>query len=93
MKNNQLELIQLLDNAVEIANKMQVEETTNQEVLDNLLNKLTTIKNEVINDSLSPAQKRTTLGLSRHVSDWIDSLDSPLLTAVSKIDQYYQQKY
>ncbi len=60
MKNNQLELIQLLENAVEITNKMRLKETVNQEMLDNLLNKLTTIKNQVINNRLSPAQKGAT---------------------------------
>ncbi len=93
MENNQLELIKLIDNAFEIANEMQLQEITNQEMLDNLLNKLTTIKNQVINDNLSASQKGATLGLSRQVSDWVESLDSPLLTAVSKIDKYYQQKY
>ncbi len=93
MKNNQLEFIKLIDNALDIANEMQLKEITNQEMLDNLLNKLTTIKNQVINDNLSASQKGATLGLSRQVSDWVESLDSPLLTAVSKIDKYYQQKY
>ncbi|MGK7885750.1 MAG: hypothetical protein AB4057_14130 [Crocosphaera sp.] len=93
MENNQLELIKLIDNAVEIANEMQLQEITNQEMLDNLLNKLTIIKNQVINDNLSASQKGATLGLSRQVSDWVESLDSPLLTAVSKIDKYYQQNF
>ncbi len=93
MKNSQLEFIQLIDNAVEIAKKMQLQETKNQEMLDNLLKKLTKIKNQVINDNLSPSEKSVTLGLSRQVSDWVESLDSPLLTAVNKIDKYYQQKY
>ncbi len=93
MKNNQLELIKLIDNALEIASEMQLQETKNLEMLDNLLNKLTKVKNKVINDKLSASQKGATLGLSRQVSDWIESLDSPLLTAVSKIDKYYQQKY
>ena len=93
MKNNQLEFIKLIDNALDIANEMQLKEITNQEMLDNLLNKLTIIKNQVINDNLSASQKGVTLGLSRQVSDWVESLDSPLLTAVSKIDKYYQQKY
>ena len=93
MKNNQIELIQLLDHAVEIANKMQLQETTNREMLEQLLSKLKTIKNQVINDNLSASQKGATLGLSRQVADWVESLDSSLLTAVSKIDKYYQQKY
>ena len=93
MQNNQLELIKLIDNALDIANEMQLQEITNQEMLDHLLNKLTTIKNQVINDNLSTSQKGATLGLSRQVSDWVESLDSPLLTAVTKIDKYYQQKY
>ncbi len=93
MKNNQLELIQLIDNAIEIAKRMQLQETTNQERLDHLLNKLTTIKNKVVSDKLSTSQKGATLGLSRQVSDWVESLDSPLLTVVSKIDKYYQQNY
>ncbi|MDJ0508519.1 MAG: hypothetical protein QNJ64_04570 [Crocosphaera sp.] len=93
MNNNQRELIQILDNALEIAKKMQLQETNNQEMLDSLLNKLTKIKNQVINDSLSASQKGVTLGLSRQVSDWVESLDAPLLKAVRKIDEYYQQKY
>ena len=93
MKNNQLELIKLIDNALEIANEMHLQETKNLEMLDNLLNKLTKVKNKVINDQLSASQQGATLGLSRQVSDWIESLDSPLLTAVSKIDKYYQQNF
>lgn len=59
--------------------------------LNNLISALQAIKKQVIADQLEPSQGILTLGLSRGVADWVDSLDSPLLKAVGAIEKYYQK--
>lgn len=89
MESKKLEFIQLIDRALKI-----VEQTRSQnqvEQLNNLTRVLQTIKSQAIADQLEPSQGILTLGLSRGVADWVDSLDSPLLKAVSAIEQYYQK--
>ena len=89
--DKKLEFIPLIDRALEIAEQMRGENQTEQ--LNNLIGALQAIKSQVIADQLEPSQGILTLGLSRGVADWIDSLDSPLLKAVGAIEQYYQRHF
>ncbi|MEM7591695.1 MAG: hypothetical protein AAF383_09295 [Cyanobacteria bacterium P01_A01_bin.83] len=89
MESKKLEFIQLIDHALKI-----VEQTKSQnqiEQLNNLTGVLQTIKSQALADQLEPSQGISTLGLSRGVADWVDSLDSPLLKAVGAIEQHYQK--
>ncbi len=52
---------------------------------------LKTIKSQALAGQLPPSQGIVTLGLAREVADWIDSLDSPLLKAVGKVEREYQK--
>ncbi|MEO0835175.1 MAG: hypothetical protein AAFY16_04115 [Cyanobacteria bacterium J06642_3] len=89
MESKKLEFIQLIDHALKIAEQ---EKSQNQvEQLNNLTGVLQTIKSKALADQLEPSQGSLTLGLSRGVADWVDSLDSPLLKAVGAIEQYYQK--
>ena len=89
MDTKKLEFIQLIDRALKIAE--QTRSKNKAEQLNNLTTALQTIKSQVIADRLEPSQGSSTLGLSRGVADWIDSLDSPLLKAVGAIEQCYQK--
>ncbi|MEM8722390.1 MAG: hypothetical protein AAGE84_24370 [Cyanobacteria bacterium P01_G01_bin.39] len=89
MESKKLEFIQLIDHALKIAEQ---DKSQNQvEQLNNLTGVLQTIKSQALADQLEPSQGSLTLGLSRGVADWVDSLDSPLLKAVGAIEQYYQK--
>jgi hypothetical protein len=83
------EFIRLIDYALEIA--VQIRGNNQTENLNNLIAALRTIRSQAIAGHLEPSQGVSTLGLSREVADWIDSLDSTLLKAVGAIDQYYQR--
>ena len=91
MQTKRFEFIRLIDHAIEIAE--QVRESNQVEQLHNLMGILQALKNQVVEGQLEPSQGIATLGLSREVADWIDSLDSPLLKAVGAIEQYYQMHY
>ncbi|MGB5596111.1 MAG: hypothetical protein WBM32_20715 [Crocosphaera sp.] len=93
METKKAEFITLIDQGINIAENMQVKNAENQERLNNLIKVLSQIKQNVINDKLATSQGVTTLGLSREVADWVESLDSPLLTTMGQIESYYQQKY
>ena len=91
MNDKKLKFIQLIDRAVKIAEQMRSINKSNN--LNNLIIFLKDIKNQIITDNLEASKGITTLGLARQVSDWIDSLDSPLLKAVGEIEKYYQKEY
>ena len=91
MQTKRFEFIRLIDRALEIAE--QVREGNQVEQLRNLIGVLQAIKNQVVEGQLETSQGISTLGLSREVADWIDSLDSPLLKAVGAIEQYHQMHY
>ena len=91
MQTKRFEFIRLIDRALEIAE--QVREGNQVEQLRNLIGVLQAIKNQVVEGQLETSQGISTLGLSREVADWIDSLDSPLLKAVGAIEQYNQMHY
>jgi hypothetical protein len=83
------EFIRLIDYALEIAVQISGESQTEQ--LNNLIAALKAIRSQAMAGCLEPSQGISTLGLSREVADWIESLDSTLLKAVGAIDQYYQR--
>lgn len=85
------EFIQLIDHALAIAE--QTNSPINVEQLSRLMTQLQHLKSQVLSQQLESSQGVITLGLSRGVSDWIDSLDSPLLKAVGAIEQFYQQQW
>jgi hypothetical protein len=91
MDTKRFDFIRLIDHALEIAE--QIRRGNQGEQLNNLIGVLQAIKNQVVAGQLEPSQGISTLGLSREVADWIDSLDSPLLKAVGAIEQYYQIHY
>lgn len=93
METQKAEFIKLIDHAIHIAQEMQDKKSDNSSRLTNVIKVLKQTKNDVINNSLSASQGTMTLGLSREVADWVESLDSPLLTAVGQIEKYYQQEF
>ncbi|MEB3292618.1 MAG: hypothetical protein VKJ24_05625 [Synechococcales bacterium] len=91
MDTKEIEFIQLIDHALELAEQMSGENQVEQ--LSNLIGALQTIKSRAIAGQLEPSRGSLTLGLVREVADWVDSLDSPLLKMVGAIDRYYQRHY
>ncbi|ACK66579.1 conserved hypothetical protein [Rippkaea orientalis PCC 8801] len=91
MEVKQQELIKLIDKAVDIAQQMEKTQKSNTHHLNQLVTVLRTIKNDALKGSLEPSKGIVTLGLSRQVADWIEPLDSPLLTIVGEIEKYYQK--
>ncbi|MEB3312460.1 MAG: hypothetical protein VKJ02_19710 [Snowella sp.] len=85
------EFIQLIDRALIVAE--QTDFPVNVEQLSRVISQLQHLKSQVLSQQLEPSQGVITLGLSREVADWIDSLDSPLLKAVGAIEQFYQQHW
>jgi hypothetical protein len=83
------ELVQSIDQAIAVAEQMQ--ETQVSTRIEGLISVLKTIKNQALAGQLAPSQGIVTLGLAREVADWIDSLDSPLLKAVGKVERNYQK--
>ena len=91
MDKQKLEFIRLIDRALEISKQEKSPKQAKQ--FDNLARVLNNIKSQVIAEQLEPSQGISTLGLSRGVADWVDSLDSPVLEAVGAIELYYQQHF
>jgi len=89
MDNKKLEFVRLVDHALKVAEQMK--SGNQKEQINHLISTLQTIKRQATAGQLEPSQGTSTLGLSRGVADWIDSLDSPLLKAVGAIEKYYQQ--
>jgi hypothetical protein len=89
METNMRELIQSIDQAITVAEQMRKTERSTR--IEGLISVLKTIKNQALAGQLPPSQGIVTLGLAREVADWIDSLDSPLLKAVGKVERNYQK--
>ena len=94
MDSHNQEFIQLIDQALNIAEQMgaspQGSGNSNAEGLKKLIPILQTLKSQVLEDSLEASTQNSTLGLSRGVADWITPLDSPLLSAIGAIEAHYQ---
>jgi len=88
MESKNQELIKLIENAIAVSNQIKLEK--NAEYLNNVINILQNLKTQALENQLPPSEGVLTLGLSRGVADWVDSLDSPLLKAVGNIEKYYQ---
>ena len=91
MSSKKSEFIGLIDSAITLSQELSLEEEPKR--LATLVSVLQRLKHQVLDDKLEPSKGVLTLGLSREVADWIDSLDSPLLKAVGLIEQYYQQYF
>jgi hypothetical protein len=91
MPNKKSEFIGLIDSAITLSQELSLEEEPKR--LATVVDVLQRLKHQVLDDKLEPSKGVLTLGLSREVADWIDSLDSPLLKAVGLIEQYYQQYF
>ncbi len=91
MSSKKSEFIALIDSAITLSQELSSEEEP--ERLATVVSVLQRLKHQVLEDQLEPSQGVLTLGLSREVADWIESLDSPLLKAVGLIEQYYQQHF
>ncbi len=91
MNKSTQEFIQLIDHALMVAE--QTNSQLNIEQLSRVISQLQHLKSQVLSQRLEPSQGLITLGLSRGVSDWIDSLDSPLLKAVGAVERFYQQHW
>ncbi|CAD5949377.1 hypothetical protein PCC9214_02452 [Planktothrix tepida] len=85
------EFTQLIDQAIDSAEQTDQEEQSDR--LDNLIAVLKNLKQTVISGQLQPSHGTATLGLAREVADWIESLDSPLLSAVGAVEDYYQKHF
>ena len=83
------ELIQSIDQAINVAEQMRKTERSTR--IEGLISVLKTIKSQALAGQLPSSQGIVTLGLAREVADWIDSLDSPLLKAVGKVEREYQK--
>ena len=83
------ELVQSIDQAITVAEQMRETEISTR--IEGLISVLKSIKNQALAGQLPPSQGIVNLGLAREVADWIDSLDSPLLTAVGKVEREYQK--
>ena len=85
------ELVRSIDQAITVAEQMRERETERSTRIEGLISVLKTIKNQALAGQLPPSQGIVNLGLAREVADWLDSLDSPLLKAVGKVEREYQK--
>ena len=83
MESKNQELIKLIEAAIAVSQQIKLKEDSDH--LNNLTN--------ILENQLPPSEGVLTLGLSRGVADWVNSLDSPLLKAVGNIEKYYQQNF
>lgn len=86
------EFINLIDQALEFAQQERTKPEQTEQI-DNVITKLQSIKTKFQNGQIEPSAGQITLGLTREVSDWIESLDSPLLTVLGQLEQYYQNNF
>ncbi|AUS99262.1 hypothetical protein CLI64_02000 [Nostoc sp. CENA543] len=92
METQTEEFIKLINQSVAIAEQMRSQSGQSQR-LNNVINVLQSVKNKVMIGQLEPSAGNSTLGLSREVADWIETLDAPLLKAVGAVEAYYQQHF
>jgi len=84
------EFVNLVNQALEVAEQI-LPESGERERLNNVVIQLQSIRSQAQNGQLAPSEGNTTLGLAREVSDWIENLDSPFLSAIGAIEQFYQK--
>ncbi|MBD2363166.1 hypothetical protein H6G36_18570 [Anabaena minutissima FACHB-250] len=92
METQTEKFVKLIDQSVEIAEQMRHESEHSQR-LNNVISVLQSVKNKIVIGQLEPSGGKSTLGLAREVSDWIEPLDAPLLKAVGAVEEYYQKHF
>ncbi len=89
MESKIAEFVQLTDQARELAQTLNSQQQS--EHLNLLIRELERVKSQALAGQLEPSGGTVTLGLARQVADQVNSLDSPLLTAVGAVERYYQE--
>jgi hypothetical protein len=87
-----IELVRLIDQALPVVTWVRSYDPKpepNSVMLDRTVFVLNKLRKKVIACHLPPPDGRTTLGLVRGVTDWIEDLNSPLVTAVGAIERHY----
>lgn len=79
-------LIEAIDEAKAIA-RTQLERG-NDKRLERLIEMLDNLQSQAIHSTLDASAN--SLGLYRFASDWVESLDSPLLTAIAEVEARYR---
>jgi hypothetical protein len=86
------ELVERIDHAISVAQELRNTPSSsepNAAALDKTLSVLAGTRQKTIDCHLPPPNGRTTLGLARWVTDWIEDLNSPLVRAVSAVEKHY----
>jgi hypothetical protein len=93
MSSRNEELSRLIDSALAVVVSQESNSEQESKNLAALRDALEGLLRRVSRDQLEPSHGVVTLGLSRMVADWVDSLESPLLKAVGLIENYYQKHF
>lgn len=86
------EFVRLIDQALSQSEAMSRQVPARAEGLGALVSELQRIKENVLNNQLTPSEGTLTLGLAKGLADWIEPLNSPLMDAVGAVELYYQQQ-
>ena len=60
--------------------------------VDRLLAALLAVRQQALSGTLEASRGGSSLGLTRGVADWIDSLDAPILKAVAEVERIYRRQ-
>jgi hypothetical protein len=60
--------------------------------VDQLLAALLAVRQQALSGTLEASRGGSSLGLTRGVADWIDSLDAPILKAVAEVERIYRRQ-
>jgi len=85
-----VELIQSIDEALVIARAMSSGPQASG--VDRLLRALLAVRQQALSGTLEASRGGSSLGLTRGVADWIDSLDAPILKAVAEVERIYRRQ-
>jgi hypothetical protein len=85
-----VELIQCIDEALVIARAMSSGPQASE--VDQLLAALLAVRQQALSGTLEASRGGSSLGLTRGVADWIDSLDAPILKAVAEVERIYRRQ-
>ena len=85
-----VELIQRIDEALVIARAMSSGPQASD--VDRLLAALLAVRQQALSGTLEASRGGSSLGLTRGVADWIDSLDAPILKAVAEVERIYRRQ-
>jgi hypothetical protein len=85
-----VELIQGIDEALAIARAMSSGPRASD--VDQLLVALLAVRQQALSGTLEASRGGSSLGLTRGVADWIDSLDAPILKAVAEVERIYRRQ-